>query len=219
MLYGDCPISQFRERLSCTEIEVLCRAHALSLCSPRPPVSWTPRAQTWVTSSLDSEQQCCLSSRSRVGAQCQMLDLASSQHWLGWFGDLVMDARALILPIWRPASSGEGIGRRYFTALAGYFEVLLFMVRSSARTSGRTSWRGRRIVVFSKSVNHFVIGYNIRVVAESHDGVGKAGPGRADAVPHFRVRPAGTRSLWRGMTAIGPVRTPVALELPGDAMG
>ena len=24
---------------------------------------------------------------------------------------------------------------------------------------------------------------------------------------------------WRGMTAIGPVRTPVALELPGDAMG
>ena len=55
------------------------------------------------------------------------------------------------------------------------------------------------IVVFSKSVNHFVIGYNIRVVAESHDGVGKAGPGRADAVPHFRVRPAGTRSLKAGV--------------------
>ena len=46
------------------------------------------------------------------------------------------------------------------------------------------------IVVFSKSVNHFVIGYNIRVVAESHDGVGKAGPGRADA---------GTRSLKAGV--------------------
>ena len=68
------------------------------------------------------------------------------------------------------------------------------------------------IVVFSKSVNHFVIGYNIRVVAESHDGVGKAGPGRADC--RDKVLEG-----WRGMTAIGPVRTPVALELPGDAMG
>ena len=53
-----------------------------------------------LTSSLDS---CCLSTRwdtSDVRA-------FSSQHRLRWFGDLVMDALALILPIWRPASSAK----------------------------------------------------------------------------------------------------------------
>ena len=164
-------------------------AHALSLCSPRPPVSWTPQAQTW-----DFGWQASPALWTHVACHARLdtsdARASSSQHWLGWFGDLVKDALALILPIWRPASSAKALVDDILLLSAGYFEVLLFMVRSSARTSGRTSWRGRRIVVFSKSVNHVVIGYNIRVVAESHDGVGKAGPGRADA---------GTRSLKAGV--------------------
>ena len=102
------PISQFRERLSCTEIEVLCRAHALSLCSPRPPVSWTPRAQTW-----DFGWQASPALWTRVACHARLdtsdARASSSQHWLGWFGDLVMDALALILPIWRPASSAKAL--------------------------------------------------------------------------------------------------------------
>ena len=51
----------------------------------------------------------------------------SSQHWLGWSGGLVMDALALVLPIWRPASSAKALVDGIFTTLAEYFEVLLFM--------------------------------------------------------------------------------------------
>ena len=102
------PISRFRERLSCTEIEVLCRAHALSLCSPRAPVSLTPRAQTW-----DFGWQASPALWTRVACHARLdtsdARASSSQHWLGWSGDLVMDALALILPIWRPASSAKAL--------------------------------------------------------------------------------------------------------------
>ena len=89
-------------------IEVLCRAHALSLCSQRPPVSWTPRAQTW-----DFGWQASPALWTRVACHARLdtsdARASSSQHWLGWFGDLVMDALALILPIWRPASSAKAL--------------------------------------------------------------------------------------------------------------
>ena len=102
------PISRFRERLSCTEIEVLCRAHALSLCSPRAPVSLTPRAQTW---DFGLQASPALWTRVACHARLDTSDAraSSSQHWLGWSGDLVMDALALILPIWRPASSAKAL--------------------------------------------------------------------------------------------------------------
>ena len=102
------PISWFRERLSCTEIEVLCIAHALSLCSPRAPVSLTPRAQTW---DFGWQASPALWTRVACHARLDTSDsrASSSQHWLGWSGDLVMDALALILPIWRPASSAKAL--------------------------------------------------------------------------------------------------------------
>ena len=102
------PISRFRERLSCTEIEVLCRAHALSLCSPRAPVSLTPRAQTW---DFGWQASPALWTRVACHARSDTSDsrASSSQHWLGWSGDLVMDALALILPIWCPASSAKAL--------------------------------------------------------------------------------------------------------------
>ena len=59
-------------------------------------------------------------SRSRAGAHAThvachtRLDTpdaraTSSQHWLGWSGGLVTDALALILPIWRLASSAKAL--------------------------------------------------------------------------------------------------------------
>ena len=126
MLYGDCPnlpvqrtTELYRDR---GLVQGPCTFNVFATCSGVVDTAGADVGFRWQASPPLWTRVACHARLDTSDARA-----SSSKHWLGWFGDLVMDALALILPIWRPASSAKALVDSIFTALAEYFEVLLFM--------------------------------------------------------------------------------------------